>query len=66
MVRKYLFSRLDPVLMESTELYVHKADAEEIKNKGVEKIRIVGEGDKIDVGKFQYLRMLSKGYKGSI
>ena len=26
MVRKYLFSRLDPVLMESTELYVHKAD----------------------------------------
>lgn len=34
-------------------VYVHKEDAEEIKNKGINKIKIIGEGDKIDVGKIK-------------
>ncbi len=32
-------------------VYVHKEDEAEIKNKGIEKIKTVGEGEKISVGK---------------
>lgn len=34
-------------------VYVHEEDSEEIKNHGVEKIKTIGEGDTINIGKIK-------------
>ena len=48
-------------------VYVHKGDSEEIKNKGIEKIKIVNEGDEINIGKVKIKVLHTPGHTpGSI
>ena len=48
-------------------VYVHKEDSEEIKNHGVEKIKTVGEGDTINIGKIKVKVLHTPGHTpGSI
>ena len=43
-------------------VYVHEEDSEEIKNKGIEKIKTVGEGDTINIGKIKIKVLHTPGH----
>ncbi len=43
-------------------VYVHREDSEEIKNKGIEKIKTVGEGDIINIGKIKIKVLHTPGH----
>jgi len=43
-------------------VYVHKTEISEIKNLGVEKIKTIGEGDSIDVGKIKIKVLHTPGH----
>ena len=43
-------------------VYVHEEDSEEIKNHGVEKIKTVGEGDTINIGKIKIKVLHTPGH----
>ena len=43
-------------------VYVHKGDSEEIKNKGIEKIKTVDEGDEINIGKIKIKVLHTPGH----
>ena len=43
-------------------VYVHKEDSEEIKNKAIEKIKTIGEGDTINIGKIKVKVLHTPGH----
>lgn len=51
-------------LFEATDatVYVHKRDSDEIKNYGIEKIKIIGEDDTINIGKIKIKVLHTPGH----
>lgn len=53
---------LDIFNMTNAMVYVHENDSEEIKNKGIEKIKTIDEGDEISIGKIKIKVLHTPGH----